>query len=268
MLVLLVFLLLAGLSAWGTVLLGGAGWLAALVGVLVYALSHILWLAVFALLSRGTDLTREGARQNPHAVRCAAWFSEYLCLMAGMLPALSGLELLPKDRSFLLVSNHRSLFDPLLLMWKLAPWHIAFVTKPENFRYPFFRTIAPAAGYLPIDRENDREALKTILRAADYLKRGVCSIGIYPEGTRTKTGELLPFHYGSFKAAQRGGAPVAICCVSGTEQLKRGFLLHPHRVRFRVLELLDVERVKAMSTKELAEYSRARIEAALKEEQA
>ena len=265
---LLLFLLLAAAAAGLVVLLGG-GWLAALlIALLVYALAHIGYLAVFALLTRGVDLSREGAVQNRHAAFCARTLSAYLCLLGGAIPTLVGLDKLPKGRSFLLVSNHRSFFDPLLLMWKLAPWHIAFVTKPENFRYPFFRTIAPAAGYMPIDRENNREALKTILQAADYLKRGVCSVGIYPEGTRSKTCELLPFHYGSFKAAQRGGAPVAVCCVTGTEKLKRGFLLHPHRVRFEVLELIEAEQVKAMSSKDLAEYSRSRIEEALKGERA
>lgn len=266
MLYLLLFLLLAALAAWGVLLLGGGWLLAVLAFLLVFVLVQLVWLAVFAFLVRKVDLTQEGAVQDRRAAFCAEKTCEYLCFLAGAIPRFVGLEKLPKDRSFLLVSNHRSLFDPLLLMWKLAPWHIAFITKPSNFNYPFFRPIGSAGGYLTIDRENDREALKTILRAADYLKRGVCSLGIYPEGTRTRTGELLPFHPGSFKAAQRGGAPIAVCCVTGTEKLKRGLLLCPHRVRFEVLELLPAEQVKTMSTKELADYSRARIEAALQED--
>lgn len=268
MLYLLLFLLLSALAAWGVVSLGGGWLLAVLAFLLVFVLVQLAWLAVFAFLLRKVDLTRDGAVQDARARFVAEKTCEYLCFLAGAIPSFEGLEMLPKDRSFLLVSNHRSLFDPLLLMWKLAPWHIAFITKPSNYNYPFFRQIGNAGGYLTIDRDNDREALKTILRAADYLKRGVCSMGIYPEGTRSKTGELLPFHYGSFKAAQRGGAPVAVCCVSGTEKLKRGMLLRPHRVAFRVLELIGADQVKAMSTKELAEYSRARIEEALKEARA
>lgn len=266
MLFLCLFLLLSGLAAWGVVQLGGGWLLAVLAFLLVFVLVQLGWLGLFALLVRKVDLTQEGAVQDRRAAFCAEKTCEYLLFLAGAIPNFVGLDRLPKERSFLLVSNHRSLFDPLLLMWKLAPWHIAFITKPSNYNYPFFRSIGNAGGYLTIDRENDREALKTILRAADYLRRGVCSIGIYPEGTRTRTGELLPFHHGSFKAAQRGGAPVAVCCVSGTEKLRRGLLLRPHRVRFEVLELIPAERVKAMSTKELAEYCRARIEEGLKGE--
>ncbi len=266
MVFLLLFLLLSALAAWGVALLGGGWLLAALAFLLVFALVQLAWLGVFAFLLRKVDLTQEGAVQDSRARFVTEKTCEYLCFLAGAIPSFIGLDKLPRDRSFLLVSNHRSLFDPLLLMWKLAPYHIAFITKPANYNYPFFRQIGSAGGYLTIDRENNREALKTILRAADYLKRGVCSIGIYPEGTRSKTGELLPFHHGSFKVAQRGGAPVAVCCVSGTEKLKRGLLLRPHRVRFEVLELIEAERVKAMSTAELAEYSSALIEKALKGE--
>ena len=264
MLYLCLFVLLSALAAWGVLSLGGGWLLAVLSFLLVFLLAQLLWLAVFALLVRKVDLTQEGAVQDARARYVTEKTCEYLCFLAGAIPSFIGLDKLPQDRGFLLVSNHRSLFDPLLLMWKLSPYHIAFITKPANFNYPFFRPIGSAGGYLTIDRENDREALKTILRAADYLKRGVCSVGIYPEGTRSRTGELLPFHYGSFKIAQRGNAPVAVCCVSGTEKLKRGLLLCPHRVRFEVLELIPAEQVKAMSPKELAEYSRARIEEALK----
>ena len=100
-------------------------------------------------------------------------------------PHLRGLEKLPKEGRFLFVCNHRSLFDPLMVMGYLADWNIAFISKPSNMRIPLAGDLAYAAGFLAIDRENDRAALKTILTAADYMKRDLCSIGIYPEGTRT-----------------------------------------------------------------------------------
>ena len=77
---------------------------------------------------------------------------------------------------------------------------------------------------------------------------------------------MLPFHAGSFKIAQRAGVPLVIACVRGTEQVHRNFPWRPTRVTLEILELLPVEQVKAMSTQELAAYSRARMEAALKEE--
>ena len=176
----------------------------------------------------------------------------------GLRVHLTGMERLPEGERFLLVCNHRSGLDPLAVLWKLWRYNISFVSKPSNMRLPFLGRIAYGAGFLPIDRENDRSALKTILTAADYMKRGICSIGIYPEGTRSKTGELGDFHAGSFKIAQRAGAPVVIACIRGTEQALARL---PRRtdVFLDFLEILPPETVREKTTAELAAYSRALI---------
>ena len=134
----------------------------------------------------------------------------------------------------------------------------------SNLKIPIAGVIAKNAGFLPIDRENNREALKTILQAAEYLKKGVCNMGIYPEGTRSRTGEMLPFHAGSFKIAQRAGAPVVVACVRGSEKVKRPHLFKSVDVYLDILEVIPAEQVKAMSTNELADYSRSLMEQQLK----
>ena len=80
-----------------------------------------------------------------------------------------GLEKLPKDSRFLLVCNHRSSFDPLATMWALRDYNVSFISKPSNLKIPIVGKLAWGAGYLPINREDNREALKTILQAAEYL---------------------------------------------------------------------------------------------------
>ena len=220
---------------------------------------------VFRLLSRGTDLSRPGEKQNRFTRRGAEALGQILCLYGGVRPVLSGLEKLPESERFLFVCNHRSLFDPLIVMGFLGKWNIAFISKPSNMQIPLVGPAARTAGFLAIDRDNDRAALKTILTAADYIKRGVCSIGIYPEGTRSRDGALLPFHSGSFKIAQRAKCPLVIACVHGTEKAGRGLFLCPRRAYLEILETLPAEQVGSMSTQELAEHSRALIEARLKE---
>ena len=96
------------------------------------------------------------------------------------------------------VGNHRSNFDPIIEWLVLKPWDIAFISKDENFKIPFFGRIIRKCCFMPIDRENPRKALRTINKASDLLQSGEVSIGVYPEGTRSKTGELLPFHDGVF----------------------------------------------------------------------
>lgn len=166
-----------------------------------------------------------------------------------------GAEKLPEAGRFLLVSNHRSMFDPVVLTWELRRFNISFVSKPSNMHIPVMGHIGYCAGFLSIDRENDRKALTTILTAADYLKRGLCSMAIYPEGTRSLGSELLPFHAGSFKIAQKANVPLIISSVRGTEKVKDNFLRRPTDVYLDILEVIPAEKVKAMSTRELAEYS-------------
>lgn len=202
-------------------------------------------------------------RQRPLCRWICMSVGQFLCGYAGERVKLIGLEKLPSE-PFLLVSNHRSGFDPLTVIAYLGRYNISFVTKPSNFSLSLIGLTARHAGYLAIDRENDRAALRTILQAADYLRRGVCSVGIYPEGTRNRTdAPLLPFHAGSFKIAQKAGAPLVIVCMRGTDRvLKTPFFLRP-KVELEVLEVLDAAAVKSMKTVELAEHARRIMEEAL-----
>jgi 1-acyl-sn-glycerol-3-phosphate acyltransferase len=238
------------------------GW-ALPVFLLCFVLMHPLYLALYWLLSQPCDRSRPIERQNPRSRRCCVGIASFLTFYAGIRTELRGAEKLPRDRRFLYVSNHRSFYDPLIVISSLKEENISFVSKPSNMNLPLAGTVAYAAGYLAIDRENDRKALKTILAAADYLKRGVCSMAIYPEGTRSRTGELLPFHAGSFKIAQRASAPLVVAVVRGSDRVKRRLFLRPTKVELEILEVLPPEQVKAMSTHELAEHSRALMEQAL-----
>lgn len=244
-------------------LLGGAWWLCVLIFVISFLFAHLVFLLVLRLLTRHNDLSQPDAKQNPYARAAIPPASRCLCFYAGMRPHIRGTEKLPETGRFLYVSNHRSMFDPLMVMAYLGKWNIAFISKPSNLAIPLAGPIVSAAGYLAIDRENDRNALRTILTAADFMKRDLCSIGVYPEGTRSHDGKLLPFHKGTFKMAQRANVPLAIACVRGTEKLKNGIFLHPHTVYLDILEVLPAERVKAMSTQELADYARDRIQECL-----
>lgn len=254
-----VFLLCALSAAWAAAV--NWHWLLALpVFVLVFGLMHLLWLTVFWLLSLPVDRTKPIEKQKPGAREACRSVGRFLCLYAGAKPHFSGLEKLPADSRFLFVCNHQSGFDPLLVMGYLNRFNISFVAKLSLMKLPMVGDIAYSAGFLGIDRENDRAALRTILAAADYMKRDVCSVGIYPEGTRSRTGELLPFHHGSFKAAQRAGVPVAVACVRGTEKLIRRLFLRPTDVYLDILEVVPVEQVKAMSSAALAEHCRTLID--------
>ena len=266
MLTILIFLLPSLAAAWALAALAGWHWaLAALAFLLCFVLMHGLYVLFWWLMSGPYDRSRPIERQNPRARFACGDAGRLLCLYGGLRPRLTGLEKLPEQGRFLFVCNHRSLFDPLLVMGQLRKWNISFVSKPSNLRIPLVGDVVYAAGFLAIDRENDRAALKTILTAADYLKRDLCSIGIYPEGTRSRGTALGAFHAGSFKIAQRANVPVALACVRGTEKAGKRLFLRPTPVYLDVLELIPAETVKAMKTTELSDYCRERIAAHLRE---
>ena len=249
--------LAASLSVWSLL---GVLLLSFLAANLLFVLSFTVNSFLLPKLAPGEGVEK----QHPVARWICAAAARWLCGYAGMRVHLSGLEQLPEG-PFLFVSNHRSMFDPALVMGYLEKYNISFVSKPSNLALPIAGITGRRAGFLALDRENNREALKTILMAADYLKRGVCNIGIYPEGTRSRTGRLLPFHAGSFKIAQKAGVPVAVACSRGTEKVKKCFFFWKTPVYLDILEVIDAERVKAMSTNDLAEEAKGLIRARLDE---
>ena len=180
------------------------------------------------------------------------------CFYARVRVHVSGTEKLPEGR-FLLVANHRSGFDPLVILHTLPEQNIAFISKPGNMKLPVVGRIAYGACFLPIDRENARNALTTIRNAQEYLTKDMCSICIYPEGTRSHTREMLPFHHGSFKIAQRAKVPLVIASVSGTDLIPSHFPWRRTDVYLDILRTVPVEEVRAATTAELADMSRALI---------
>lgn len=239
-------------------------WKCLLVFVLGIPALSALYVLSAAVVSLFIDPTWPREKQNP---LCRAYVADgggMCCSYCRVRAHLNGGEKLPENERFLLVTNHRSLFDPLMLFNLLKKYNLAFISKPSNMRLPVLGRIAAGACFLPIDRERDREALKTIKAAQEYLRRDLCSICIFPEGTRSKTRELLPFHHGSFKIAQRAPAPLVIAACSGTDQVKKNFPLRRTDVYVDILEVIPAEQVRTMPTAQLAERARTLIEEDLK----
>lgn len=169
----------------------------------------------------------------------------------------TGLEKINDLPPFLLVANHRSNFDPFVAIASCPKAQLAYVAKPAIFKIPITGRIVHKCFFLSIDRENDREALKTIKKASQLIKEGVVSIGIYPEGTRSKTGELLPFRNGSFKIAKWANCPVVIARTTGTEKIAHRFARRHTKTTFEVLDVLTANEVADMSTWEIGQYARS-----------
>lgn len=119
----------------------------------------------------------------------------------------------PNER-FLLVQNHLSALDPVTSVYAFRGHEIGYITKPENMKLPIVGKFAHAICCLPIDRENPRNAVKTINAGAEMMEKNICSMGVYPEGTRNRKANcLLPFKNGALKMAVKAKAPIVVTTV-------------------------------------------------------
>lgn len=168
---------------------------------------------------------------------------------------VNGLDKIDPNTNYLFVYNHRSKFDSQIVPRLFKKHNVLLISKPENLKVPIAGKCIHAMGYMPIDRENNRKAIETILKAADYLKNGH-SIGLCPEGRRNKTGiDLLPFKNGAFKVAQRAKAPIVVLTLNGTEKIHKNFPLKRSVVHLDVLDVIPADKVATMSTQEIGDYA-------------
>lgn len=122
---------------------------------------------------------------------------------------------LPSDprRPYVVVSNHESFVDILLISH--LPWEMKWLSKIELFRIPFLGWLMSLAGDIPLERGRATSAARALIHCKDRLKKKV-SVMIFPEGTRSTTGEMLPFKDGAFRLAVETGLPLLPLVLSGT----------------------------------------------------
>lgn len=138
-------------------------------------------------------------------------------LLSGTKVEYKGIDNLPKDEPCLYIANHSSFFD-VILTFPVLPGRVGFVSKKEFFKiYPLSIWML-FIKCLFLDRNDIKQGLKTILTAIEYVKSGI-SIFIFPEGTRSKNGKMLPFKEGSFKIATKSGCPIVPIAITNTANI-------------------------------------------------
>lgn len=160
---------------------------------------------------------------NPHAkdVSCL-WIARTLVLnpvlfFMGAKITAYGVENIPSDRPVVYMANHRGMMDCLLL-YRYFKGVCGFVSKAEVKKIPLVNLWMNNLNCLYVDRDDIRDGLKMILAGIEKLKNGI-SICIMPEGTRSKTDELLPFKEGSMKLATKTGCPIIPVAITGSADL-------------------------------------------------
>lgn len=162
------------------------------------------------------------AKINPHArdiscLRMVQWAFKLMLWITGADISYIGRENVPKDRAVLYVGNHNSYFD-ILLTYSQCPGLTGYVAKSEMLRYPLLRDWMKRLYCVFLDRSDLRVGMQMILTCIDYIKNGI-SICIFPEGTRSKDGQMQPFHEGSLKMAAKTGCPIIPMAISNSAQI-------------------------------------------------
>lgn len=166
---------------------------------------------------------------------------------------VNGYEKVP-ETNVLFVGNHRANMDSLITWQVFWKWRPAYISKEENFKIPVCGRLIRRCCFLSIDRENPRNAIKTINKAAELIHQEDISFGVYPEGTRNKSGKgLLPFHNGVLKIAQKANVPVVVVALSGTEKIRKNAPWRSTDVYLDILDVLSADYVKESTTAKMGE---------------
>lgn len=164
------------------------------------------------------------------------WASSYTWLNPLWPVTVHGRERIDDDQAYVMVANHLSFLD-ILVLFRLFR-HFKWVSKISNFRVPFIGWNMRLNGYIPLRRGDGASVERMMTACVRTLERG-SSIMMFPEGTRSRSGELQPFKPGAFDLAISTGRPVLPIVIEGTADAlpKRGFVLRGrHEISVTVLD--------------------------------
>ncbi|PEJ29155.1 1-acyl-sn-glycerol-3-phosphate acyltransferase [Bacillus pseudomycoides] len=191
------------------------------------------------------------------------WFGKKMVRVAGSTVQVNGIENVPKDKPVLVVSNHQSDMDiPVLLGYLNKP--IGFVSKAEIKKFPIVPTWMELMNCVFMDRSNRRQSLQAIKDGIELLKNGH-SIVIFPEGTRSKAGEMGEFKAGSFHLAVKAGVAILPVTVDGTYKMfeANGNRMKPAHATVTISKPITPEQYASMDIKELTQHTKDIIAAQL-----
>jgi 1-acyl-sn-glycerol-3-phosphate acyltransferase len=190
---------------------------------------------VLGTLSIGSSLFQSSGR---FAHWCARTWSRLILVTTGVHVEVSGLDRLERDRAYVFVSNHQSIYDIPIIFWSL-PYQIRIIAKESLGRFPFLGWHLRRTGHMLVDRHRPNRAA-IFGRASALMKEGL-SLIVFPEGTRSRDGRVAPFKGGSFYLALEAGLPVVPISVVGSRHvmLKGRLATYPGHVKLVVHEPID-----------------------------
>lgn len=152
------------------------------------------------------------------AIGAARAWAKSLLLVSGVHVKVEGLEHIAPNGSYVIVSNHLSYMDTPVVLANI-PVQFRFLAKRGLFQIPFLGTHLGQAGHIPVPRGDPRASIKTMQQAAEVIQQRGISMLIFPEGGRSRDGNLRPFKEGAAYIAIRAGVPILPVAIIGTNRI-------------------------------------------------
>lgn len=228
----------------------------------------IYLIAVLPLLFYVRHLRKKGDIKRHDEITFAVihnW-ARRLLKAAGAKITVIGAENLPCDTAAAVyVSNHQGYFDIPLVLGYLGGAK-GLVAKKEIKKIPLIRSWMEELGCVFIDRENPRASMTALNEATAHVAKGYPMI-VFPEGTRSKTGEMADFKAGAFRIAQKNFVPVVPFFIEGTGLLmeRNGYRIRPASVTVKILPIISTEGYTRDDWKALPSLSEEKVRCALTE---
>jgi 1-acyl-sn-glycerol-3-phosphate acyltransferase len=201
--------------------------------IYVWTVFDTLVMGLLAILTSFFD------RSGNAVHRVARAWAQAILFISGVTVKVTGLERIDPNRSYIYMSNHQSNFDIPVLLGRF-PVQFRWLAKAELFKIPIFGRAMRGAGYISIDRANRVSAIESLNTAAQTIRNGA-SVMIFPEGTRSRSGQIQPFKKGGFVLAVDAQVPIVPILIRGTYPImpKGSFLIRPQAVSIDVLEPVE-----------------------------
>ena len=221
----------------------------------IFTLLQVSFWFVVSIIVLGVTYPFDKSRRWVH--ECSRYICKWLFgIPPRMKRTIDGVENIDPNKAYVMVMNHNSGID-IFAAYKI-PLNFRWVSKREVFRVPFMGPLLTIHGDIPIERGNPSEAMAKVLNLGKlWLGRGA-SVAIFPEGTRSKTGEINRFKMGAFNLAKEANVEILPIVMTGTNKMfRKGWLVNwTNHVAIRVMKPISVEEIAATDVKEMAQKVR------------